>query len=216
MFRAILFDLDGTITDTIDLIVHCFDLTLDRLTGRRWNREEVVALFGPTEPAIIERFAPPEQRVAECEAFFSCYDALHDRMAHTFAGIDRVIRDAHARGVRLGLVTNKGRRTTEITVRKCGLNGWLEAVVTGEDASAPKPDPGGIRLGLARLGVAPEDALFVGDAPSDILAGQRAGVSTCAVTWGRVHDTGELLAARPDHVCRTPDELGQLVSAPRR
>lgn len=211
MFRAILFDLDGTIIDTIDLLVHCFDRVLGDLTGRRWSREEVVALFGPTEPAIIERFAPPEQRAAGCEAFFSCYDALHDRLARPFAGIDRVLEDAHARGLRLGLITNKGRRTTEITMRKCGLDRWLEAVVTGEDAPAPKPDPAGIQLALARLGVVPEEALFVGDAPSDILAGQRAGVRTCAVTWGRVHEADEILAAGPDHVCRSPEELAALI-----
>lgn len=215
MFRAVLFDLDGTIVDTVDLIVHCFDRVLGGLTGRRWRREEVIGLFGPTEPVIIERFAPPERLEASCEDFFSCYDTLHDRMVRTFHGVDRVIRDAHAGGLRLGLITNKGRRTTEITLRKCGLDQWLGAVITGEDAPAPKPDPGGIRLALARLGVAPGDALFVGDAPSDIVAGQRAGVRTCAVTWGRVNETAELLAAEPDHVCRSPEELAALIQPAR-
>lgn len=210
MFRAILFDLDGTLIDTIDLIVQCFGRVLGDLTGRRWSREEVIALFGPTEPAIIDRFSPPERRAAACEAFFACYDAAHDRLAYPFPGVDRVVREAHGRGIRLGLITNKGRLTTEITIRKCGLDRWLEAVISGDDAPAPKPDPGGILLALERLGVAPAEALYVGDAPSDIVAGQRAGVRTCAATWGRVHETGSLLLAGPDHVCDSPEDLRHL------
>lgn len=217
---AVLFDLDGTLVDTIDLIVHCFDDTLRHLTGRPWSREEIIALFGPTEPEIIRRFAAPARTRAKdpardyesaCERFFACYERNHDRMVHSFPGMADLIRTLADADVPLGLVTNKGRRTTETTLRLMGLRQSLAAVVTGDEASRPKPDPAGIVRALAELGVQPGLSYFVGDSEVDILAGKAAGVRTIAVGWGRVYPAGVLEAFEPDFFCNDFADLARVL-----
>ncbi len=208
MRRALLFDLDGTLVDTIDLIVHCFARVLEPATGRPWTRAEVIALFGPTEPVILAGFG----LAGSFPDFLACYDGNHDRLARCFPGVNEALAQARRLGLRLGVVTNKGRETTAITLRRCRLEPLFDVVVTGDDAAAPKPDPGGLLLALKRLGVAPHEAAFAGDAPSDVEAGRRAGLETWAVTWGRVHPRDDLLAAGPDQVLATPGDLVHLVT----
>lgn len=209
MRKYVLFDLDGTVVDTIDLIVHAFGEVLSRLTGEPWDRERVIAEFGPTEPAILARHAPAGEAEAAFRRFLRLYEWHHDRMVRTFDGVPALIRRLRENGRLLGLVTNKGRETTMVTLRRSGLDGCFGAIVSGDDAGRPKPDPAGLLLALERLGGTPGEAVFVGDAPSDIEAGRRAGTLTCAVTWGRVNATESLLAAGADIVCRTPAELAR-------
>lgn len=211
MLKSVVFDLDGTLVDTIDLIVRSFNYTLKFLAGRDFTREEVIALFGPTEPVIIDRFAKPGEREEAYRLFFQTYENEHDRLVRVFPGVPALIRGIQSAGLGVGLVTNKGRRTTEITLQKLGLMPFFRAVVTGDEADRPKPDPSGIERALEKLDTRPEEALFVGDAPVDILAGRAAGTATCAVSWGGVHPLEETLAAGPDYVCRSAEELAGLI-----
>lgn len=205
---ALLLDLDGTLADTIALIVHCFARVLAPATGRPWSREEVIALFGPTEPVILARCGLADA----FPAFLACYEEEHPRLARPFPGVAEVLAAARAAGVRLAVITNKGRATTAVTLRACGWEGRFAAVVTGDDVPAPKPHPAGIRLALDRLGVAPAAAAYVGDAPSDVEAARRAGVRAWGAAWGRVHPREELLAAGPDLVLERPADLARLLT----
>ncbi len=207
----LLFDLDGTLVDTIDLIVASFRHVLEDLAGHPLTRQEIIDLFGPTEPAIIDRFAGPEQRQAAHDRFFEHYEQNHDRLVTLFPGIPELVREAAERGHPMAVITNKGRRTTAITLEKCGLAPYFPVVVTGDDVARPKPDPEGIRLALARLGTGPARAWYIGDSPVDVLAGRGAGTRTCAVTWGGVHPQEETLAQGPDALCRTADDLRRLL-----
>lgn len=208
---ALIFDLDGTLVDTIEVIVSSFRHVLEDLAGRRFTRQEVIGLFGPTEPAIIDRFARPEERPAAYERFFAHYEQQHDRLVTIFPGIPELVKEAARRGHPLALVTNKGRRTTAITLEKCGLAPFFRVIVTGDDVSRPKPDPEGIRLALTRLAAEASRSWFLGDSPVDILAGRAAGARTCAILWGGVYDPAETLAAKPDAHCRTVAELRRLL-----
>lgn len=209
--RPLLFDLDGTLVDTIDLIVTSFRQVLEDLAGRPFARQEIIDLFGPTEPVIIDRFAGTNRRQEAHERFFAHYEQNHRRLVTVFPGIPELIREAAERGHRLAIITNKGRRTTAITLEQCGLAPYFDVVVTGDDVSRPKPDPEGIRLALARLRAEPQEAWFIGDAPVDVLAGRAAGTRTCAVAWGGVHQPEEALAQRPDAFCREPGDLRRLL-----
>ncbi len=208
---ALLFDLDGTLVDTIDLIVASFRHVLEDLAGRPFTRQEVIALFGPTEEAIIGRFAEPAERQAACERFFSHYERHHERLVKVFPGVPELVREAAARGHPLALITNKGRRTTAITLDKSQLAACFRVVVTGDDVSRPKPHPEGIHLALERLGCDPGAAWYIGDAPVDVQAGRAAGTRTCAVLWGGVYEPERTLAASPDASCRTVGELRWLL-----
>lgn len=209
MASGVIFDLDGTLADTYDLIVHAFNVAMEPYWRRTWSREEVRSLFGPTEEFILHRELPAAEAERAIERLFSAYQEQHQRLARVFPGVGDMVRCFGEDGYRMGLLTNKGRRSTEITVRALGLERWLGAIVSGDDAPA-KPHPDGLLKALDTLGLTPAEAVMVGDAPSDVRAAHAAGCRAVAVTWG-VHRREDLLAAHADAVVERVEDLDAAV-----
>ncbi len=212
--RAAIFDLDGTLADTFAHLADCFATALAPRLGRRLVPAEVYATFGPgagTEVAILAAFAGgPHPDVVE--RFFECYELEHAQRVRLFPGIAELLCIARERGVRLGVLTGKGRRATEITLRALGVLHLLDVVVSGEEAPRPKPDPRGLLLALSRLDATPAEAIFVGDSTADVGAGRAAGVATVLARWNG--ESPELRAAAglcPDHVADHVSELYPLL-----
>src|SRR5690606_2854462 len=115
-------------------------------------------------------------------------------------------------GVPLAIVTSRLKESTLRGIELCGLVDLFPEVVTPEDVTHAKPHPEPVLRALERLGVAAEEALFVGDSPHDMAAGRAAGTRTAAALWGPFpHDV--LLAERPDHVLWAQEEVLELVGA---
>lgn len=201
--RAVVFDLDGTLTDTLDLVVKGLNAALVPYWGAPKDLSEMRALFGPSEDRLIEREAPGDQ--AARERFYAVYEAEHARMAHVFPGAREALEDLLARGARLGVVTNKGRRSTMITLRAFSMLHLFDAIVTGDDLPRPKPDPEGILRVLSALGALPEETLYVGDSPGDMRAARAAGVHAVGAGW----QAGSVLGA--DILLQSPTEIPSLL-----
>ncbi len=196
--QAVLLDLDGTILDSVGLILASFRHTFTVHHGAP-----------PPDAAWIEGIGTPlRDQLAglareddDVDVLLETYRthcvAWHDRLAKPFAGIPEAVRALHARGIRLAVVTSKRRFGAERGVRFCGLEDVLTTLVCPEDTERAKPDPQPVHHALEQLGVEPEDAWFVGDSPHDLKAGRAAGVRTAAATWGPF--AREVLAAH------TPD-----------
>ena len=213
---AVVFDLDGTLADTFGLLLAAFDEATRPHRGGPLTRAEMVAHFGPgagTEEAIVRALAgvatgaPPDGCF---DAFYRVYVARHGELVRLFPGIRQALEAARERGCALGLVTGKGRRTAEITLRELGIAAFFGAIATGDDAPAPKPDPRGLLAVLAQLGVPPGRALFLGDSIADIGAGRAAGTRVAAVLWNEPGDPA-LVEARPDFVLCDGDDLRALL-----
>ena len=213
---AIVFDLDGTLADTFGLLLAAFDEATRAHRGRPLTHAEMIAHFGPgagTEEAIVCALAgaTAEAPPAGCvEAFYRVYEARHGELVQLFPGIRHALRAARERGLAIGLVTGKGRRSADITLRELGIAPFFDAIATGDDAPAPKPDPRGLLAVLGRLGAAPRRALFIGDSIADLGAGQAAGTLVAAVLWNDPPDPA-LLAANPDFILRDGDDLAALL-----
>ncbi|MDA8346215.1 MAG: HAD family hydrolase [Thermaerobacter sp.] len=196
---AVLFDLDGTLTDTLPLVVTALNAALAPHWGAPKDLEAMRPLFGPSEERLIAREAPGDPDAVD--RFYAEYRREHARLARPFAGVTEMLHALAARGVRLGLVTNKGRRSSVMTLHEFGIAKYFGAVVTGDDVAHPKPDPTGILEVLGNLGVQPGQAAYVGDSRSDMQAAHAAGVRAIGAGW----QAGDIPLA--DVTLRAPEEL---------
>jgi pyrophosphatase PpaX len=214
-YDPVLFDLDGTVVDTVELITKSFRHAGRVVFGHALPDEEFMAYVG--QPLM------EQMRLLSADHAQELYDAYreynhrrHDELIRGYIGMEAALLALRAAGRRLGLVTSKSADTTEMAFRAVGLREHFEAVVTASDTTAHKPSPEPLFLCLERLAAQrpgePFDrsrAIYIGDSPFDIQAGRAAGMATAAVTWG-IFSRKELEGAGPDHVVQQPGDLVRL------
>ncbi|MGH7483881.1 MAG: HAD family hydrolase [Longimicrobiales bacterium] len=213
-WAAVLFDLDGTLADTVALILACYRHTMRRHLGtERADAEWLQGLGTPLRDQLRGFARSDEEARPMLETYVSHQREIHDAMACAFPGLTALLESAAAHGTKLGLVTSKSREMGERTLGCCGFGVSFDALVFADDVRRGKPHPEPVRRALERLG-APEPAsvLFVGDSPHDVVAGRDAGVRTAAVLWGPF--SAEVLAASgPDWILADTPELAALIAA---
>lgn len=211
--RAVLYDFDGTLADSTELILRCYRHTMTTHLGAAPPDEEWVRGFGMTLESQVLRFARSPAEAAAMVATYRDYQLEHhDGLLHAFPGARETVRELARRGVRLAIVTSKHAGTALRGLELCGLDGYFAAVVTPEDVRHPKPHPEPVLHALRRLGAAPGEALFVGDSPHDVAAGRAAGVRTAAALWGPFPHS-VLEAAGPDVLLHAQHEVLWLLDA---
>ncbi len=214
-FDPIIFDLDGTVVDTVALIRASFRHASRAVLGRQLPDE--VLLAGVGRPLMTQMRALDAARAQELyDAYREHNHRFHDEMIAGFAGMEAALGRLKAAQRRLAVVTSKSADTTAMAFGAVGLREYFDVVVTASDTAAHKPSPEPLLLALERLGAAPDHAVYVGDAPVDVAAGKAAGVATVAVVWG-VFSRAALAAAAPDFTVATPAALVDLCldGAPR-
>jgi pyrophosphatase PpaX len=185
MPQAVLFDFDGTLADTTEMILQCYRHTMCTHLGDCPPDERWLEGFGtPLETQIALFARDPDEVAAMLETYKSHQRSLMETMLTPFPGAAEAVAELDRRGVRLAIVTSRLRRATLRGLELCGLMDHFEVVITPEDVTNPKPDPEPVKLALERLGVDPARTWFVGDSPHDVVAGQGAGVKTAAALWG--------------------------------
>jgi len=209
---AVLFDLDGTIADTVPLILACYREMMLEHFGHEGDPAAWLRTIGRPLPVSLAEIAESEAQALELRATYKRIQAgLHDGMVRAFDGIPEIVRAEATRGSRRAIVTSKGAPMTAETMRVCGVDDLFDVVVTADHVQRPKPHPEPVHLALDHLGSRASDrVVFVGDSVHDIEAGHAAGVVTIAVTWGALGREA-LEAARPTHLVETPAELAPLL-----
>lgn len=207
--RGVIFDLDGTLADTLPLAIAAFRRAIEPLTGRTLTDAEIIAQFGPSEEGMIRALAPAHYDAALAD-YLRHYEALHDMCPDPFPGMRGLLADLKARGVRLGLVTGKGARSTRLSLRRFGLEDMFEVVEIGDPAGPRKAES--IRRVLAGWGMDPAQAVYVGDAPTDVTAAHEAGVAAVGAAWTETTDRALLAAAKPDALLETVAGLADWLS----
>jgi HAD superfamily hydrolase (TIGR01509 family) len=205
-FSCVIFDLDGTISQTNELIFATFNHVIGKYLGKTFTTQEIVATFGPPEEIAIERLVGSERIAPAMTDFYRFYEEHHDAMATAHAGIPELLRLLKSRGVYISLFTGKGRRTTLITLEKFGILQYFDLVVTGSDVVRHKPSGEGIQKALDASGVAPAAALMVGDAVADIKAARETGVAIASVLWDS-YGKGDVLSMGVEDVFHSVGEF---------
>ena len=208
-YRTWLFDLDGTLLDSVNLILTSYRHTLT--VHRGTPPDDAVWLAGLGTP-LWEQFKHFTDDPTEIDAMVATYRdhnlAHHDAMVREYPGIKQALTTLRTRG-RLGVVTSKLHAGARRGLRFLGMDDWFDVVIGADDVTRAKPDPEPVLTAMERLGGNPAATVFVGDSPHDMAAGRAAGVRTAAVLWGPF-DRGHLTPHTPDHWLEDPDALTRL------
>jgi pyrophosphatase PpaX len=199
-WRGVLFDLDGTLADTVDLILQSFRHTMAEHLDEVPPDHRFLEGIGKPLPVQLRDFANgDEQWEAMRQTYIAFQSSRHDDMVRPFPGARSMIEVLRSRGVRVGIVTSKGHRIARRTLEVCGLYDVVEFVVCGDEVKQGKPHPEPVfkAMDALEIGGEPKRVLFVGDSPHDLRAGKSAGVKTAAVGWGPL-DRRVLRAEAPD------------------
>jgi pyrophosphatase PpaX len=208
---AILFDLDGTLIDSIGLLLESVHHAFATHEGRRPTTEEWVAGIGrPLEWQIRPYVRSDEELDAIRDAYRTYQRANHDRLTKAYQQVPEVVAGLRARGHPMALVTSKISELANRSLAWVGLAEHFDVVVGADATTLHKPDPAPVWYALERLGVPAERAMFVGDSPHDMAAGNAAGVVTVAALWGPF-TRAQLEPSAPSHWLERVDELPALV-----
>ena len=202
-----LFDLDGTLIDTTELIMSSFRHTMQTHLDRVPPEAEWRAGFGTPLRPQLARYAEGNTELDALIVTYREYQwANHDRLVSSFPGVPEVLVELADRGAQLGVVTSKNRTGALHGLRHCGLDEFFEVLVSADDVTKHKPDPTPVVAALVRLETPSEGAVFIGDSPFDCMAGRAAGVSTAAALWG-AFDRDTLEPQMPDHWLECPEQV---------
>lgn len=208
--RTVLFDLDGTIIDSIRLIIDSYHHTL--LTHGIAARDDAFWLKGIGTPLRVQ-FAEWEGDPG-IEAMIATYRDYnltnHDSCVTPYPGVVDAVRAIKAAGLMTGLVTSKNRSGAERGLRVCEVEGMMDVIVGADDVVNPKPHPEPVEKALSLLGADPSSAIYVGDSVHDMASGRAAGVRIAAVLWGPFARP-DLQHTEPDYWLERPSDLVKLI-----
>lgn len=204
--KAILFDFDGTLANTLPVCDVAFQHVFRKFDGRELSSAEVRVMFGPSETGIIRKNLKYADKDEAIEQYYAKYLAHHTELVEPNQEIHDLLLLLKEQGMKLGIVTGKARRSLDISLEALGWEGLFDAIITGDDVEKPKPDPEGVLKILGQLNIAKNEAVFIGDSDADILAGIEAGVLTIGVQWLPDYQTLEFSAA-PDFHFKTVNDF---------
>lgn len=208
---AVLFDLDGTLIDSIELLVASMEYSFEG-RRRRPTVEEWVALIGTPLDAMLTQWADGPDDVLVLRARYREHQLLwHDTMVKLYPGMVDTVRALHAAGHPLGIVTSKMEAGARRALTLAGIEDCFDVVVGIEQTTKHKPNPEPVWYALEQLGVARDRAVFVGDSTHDMHAGRAAGVKTIAALWGP-YSREQLEPTAPDYWAHSMSEVGELVA----
>jgi phosphoglycolate phosphatase len=191
---AVLFDLDGTLLDTVADIALALNRTLIEHGCESLAESDVCRLVGRGAPSLVERAAAAQGRsfdatalAAVLERFFHHYgelEASNEDRARPYPGAVESLRMVHEAGLRTAVVTNKQRRFSDALLARLGLAPWVDIVVGGDSCARRKPDPQPLLFACELLGVPPAESLMVGDSVNDVQAARAAAIPVICVSYG--------------------------------
>ena len=214
-FKAVFFDLDGTLLDTRALVAISHKHAFKTVLGQDIDEAEIMRDYGRPLRYTFARYAP--SRVDEMiQAYRTFMITQHDVMADVFPGVCEGIKSIHALGqtwdpaLKIGLVTSKKRPLAERGLQLHQLDSYFDIIVGEEDTQEHKPEPEPLLYAARKLQLMPEDTLYVGDSPYDIMCAHAAGTQSAVVSWSSFR-ADELLELRPNYVLHSFADLEEII-----
>ncbi|TFB24349.1 pyrophosphatase PpaX [Filobacillus milosensis] len=207
--RTILFDLDGTLIDTNELIVESFKHTFREHLNEDYSTEDILQFMGPPLRDSFEKVNPDE--VDEMVQTYRKHNlANHDLFVTSYDGVFETIQQLHEKGYKMAIVTTKIRETALKGLALTHLDQFFDVVIGLDDVNHAKPDPEPVLKGMKALGGKPESTIMIGDNSHDIHSGKNAGTKTAGVAWSaKGKDFIESL--EPDYVLDHISDLLKIV-----
>jgi pyrophosphatase PpaX len=209
--QTALFDLDGTLIDSIRLILDSYHHTLTQHNlPARTDEDWLKGVGTPLAVQFSEWRKSPEVLEALIATYREYNLKHHDSMVTVYPGVLEAVREIKAEGIQTGLVTSKNRLGALRGLRLVGLEPLMDVLVCADEVTNPKPHPEPVEKAVALLGADPARTVYVGDSIHDMHSGRAAGVKTAAALWGPF-GRDHLESASPDYWLETPQDLVRLV-----
>ena len=210
MVKGILFDNDGTLVDTHDIILESMRYSTRKVLGCVIPDDVLMRKVGqPLAVQMADFSADPDEQRAILQEYRAYNHAIHDQAVKAFPGVLEGLERLSARGYALGVVTSKMHALAWRGLELTGLAPYLSCCIGADDCVRYKPEAEPVLRGAQALGLAPGDCLYVGDAPFDIQSGKAAGTATVAALWG-MFPAEVLRAESPDYECATFSALVEM------
>ena len=198
--------MDGTLTQTNQLIYDSFNHVAEKYIQKRLTNSEIHQLFGPPEKEAVQNMIGPAHIDSAMVEYYRFYHDEHDALASIYPGAKDVLTYVRSKGVLIGLFTGKGRTTTDITLEQFGITSYFDVTITGDDVDEFKPSGDGIRKILDRFSLDPQDVLMVGDAVADFKASRETGVDIASVVWDS-YAKDDVIQLSPDFLFHNVQEF---------
>jgi pyrophosphatase PpaX len=209
--QAVLFDLDGTLIDSIRLILDSYHHTLTRHNlPARTDEDWLKGVGTPLSVQLSEWRESPETLEALIATYREYNLKHHDSMVTVYPGVLEAVREIKAAGIQTGLVTSKNRHGALRGLKLVGLEALMDVLVCADEVTNPKPHPEPVEKAVALLGADPGSTVYVGDSIHDMHSGRAAGVKTAAALWGPF-GRSHLESASPDYWLERPADLVALL-----
>ena len=181
--KCIVFDMDGTLTQTNQLIYDSFNYIAGKYAGKTYTIQEIHAMFGPPEEEALLAIVRPDQIDEVMRDYLGFYRTNHSRLARLYPGIEGILSFSKESRKHLALFTGKGIHTAKITLQEFRIEKYFDFLVTGNDVVNRKPSAEGLHKIMEHFRLSPDEILMVGDAVPDVKAAHEAGVRIAAVVW---------------------------------
>ncbi|KUF32457.1 MULTISPECIES: pyrophosphatase PpaX [Lysinibacillus] len=207
--KALLFDFDGTLLNTNDLIIQTFMHVLNERFPGQYSPKDCLKFIGPSLKQTFNDIAPDEE-----EALIANYRAWniehHDELVSEYPDVVSTLEQLKAQGIRLAIVSTKRNETIDRGLSIMGATHLFDVRIGTDDVKNVKPDPEPVLLALQRLGIDKEDAIMIGDNSHDIEAGHRAGVRAAGVAWA-IKGEAYLQQYQPEYMLQHMTDLLDIV-----
>jgi pyrophosphatase PpaX len=205
---TILFDFDGTIMNTNDLIISGWRHAIGALSDKEITLDEIKGSFGEKLQDTAKRFLPDVDTGLVIQTYRAHHNDIFQDMISLFPGVTEMLEAVKAEGYTMGLVTSRLIRSTNLGLEKYDLHRFFEAIVTVEDTELPKPSPQPMLKCLGMLGKTPETAIMVGDSKHDVEGAKATGVVPVLVDWSLAVTKEEREGAyKPDFILYEPMDI---------
>jgi len=206
---TVLFDLDGTLIDTVELIRVSFRASTEQVLGEAISDEITMANVG--QPLLTQfRDMAPDHADELLRAYREFNIEHHDDLAKSYPGTVEVLTELAARGVTMGVVTSKGTQAAMRGLKLFGLEDFFRVIVTADDVHIHKPDPYPLRFAASALGVQLEYCVYVGDSPHDMQSAISGNAIAVAALWG-AFSRDDVLAPGPAFALTSIGDLPALL-----
>lgn len=207
--KAILFDLDGTVINTNELIFQSFEYALETVLHTSLSRDILRTTFGKPLAQIMQEMGG--EQAQELRKAFVDYSIAHENDIYLFPGVEKALKELKALNIKTAVVTSRLYRSALRDLHQFELEKYFDVFITPEATEKHKPNPEPALKALEQLGTEPHEAIMTGDSVLDLLCGKQAGCKTAAVRYS-LFPLEELLEYQPDYVIDTLQDLVPLVS----
>jgi HAD superfamily hydrolase (TIGR01509 family) len=208
--KGIVFDLDGTLVDSLGATFTAFNHGIVSCGGKPHTPQEIVAFFGVGEKEIFARIVGREKAQ---EAYDAYHGYIHGRMGEVplHDGVGELLEQLKSAGLPISIFTGRGWASTEVILKHHGILDRFITVVADDHVGSSKPSPEGLHLCLKRMKLEPQEILFVGDMPADMRAAKAAGAPGVAALWDVLAVREELEPHGPAHWAERPAQVLEIL-----